>query len=272
MLDLQVDLKVYGDAVSTGYSIKDVADRSGFTSATLRYYEEIGLLPAVDRTPAGYRSYDDRTLDRLAFIARAKQLGCSLDEIADLTLAWDGGECGPVQDRLRALVADKVTGAQRQIVELTMLTAELQQAAAALEQHRPDGPCDDTCGCVAGPVAGPNAGTLPQGVALGAKPGRDGAPSPIACTLGAASMPGRLDEWQRLLAHAVRRERIDDGLRVTFGPGVPLDELSRLAAAEQDCCEFFAFAITIDGRGVALEVGAPAEARPVLQALFGGAA
>ena len=62
-----------------------VAHRSGFSAATLRYYEEIGLLPEASRTPAGYRLYDDRTLDRLAFISRAKQLGCSLDEITDLT-------------------------------------------------------------------------------------------------------------------------------------------------------------------------------------------
>lgn len=84
-------MKVYAAVVSTGYKIKDVADRSGFSTATLRYYEEIGLLPEVSRTPAGYRVYDDHTLERLAFISRAKQLGCSLDEIADLTVANAGG-------------------------------------------------------------------------------------------------------------------------------------------------------------------------------------
>ena len=39
------------------------------------------------RTAAGYRIYDERTLDRRAFIARAKQLGCSLEEITGLTTA-----------------------------------------------------------------------------------------------------------------------------------------------------------------------------------------
>ena len=81
--------------------IKEVAERSGFSAPTLRYYEEIGLLPEPARTAAGYRIYDETTVERLAFIARAKQLGCSLEEIADLTMAWDGGRCGPVQDRLR---------------------------------------------------------------------------------------------------------------------------------------------------------------------------
>ena len=103
---------VYADEVTITYRIKDVADRSGFTAATLRYYEEIGLLPQPARTPAGYRLYDERTVERLAFIARAKQLGCSLEEIADLTLAWDGGQCGVVQDRLRTVVADKLGSAR----------------------------------------------------------------------------------------------------------------------------------------------------------------
>ena len=117
--------------MTTGLKIKEVADASGFTTATLRYYEQIGLLPEATRTPAGYRLYDQRTLDRLAFIARAKQLGCSLDEITGLTAAWDGGECGPVQDQLRRLVAGKIGAAHSQIAELVTFAAELQQALGA---------------------------------------------------------------------------------------------------------------------------------------------
>lgn len=243
-LDIQVDLKVYDSRVTSGYQIRDVAERSGFTAATLRYYEEIGLLPASTRTAAGYRVYDDRTLERLSFIARAKRLGCSLDEIADLTLAWDGGECGPVQDRLRAVVADKLAGARRQIVELMTLSSELQRAAATLELHRPAGPCDDTCGCVSDPA-------------------------PIACTLAPRAMPARLEDWQAMLAHVTRREAIDDGIRATLAPTAPLVDLIRLAVAEHDCCQFFEFSITVDRRGVALEVRAPDDALPVLHALFG---
>ena len=249
--------------MTTGYQIKDVADRSGFSAATLRYYEEIGLLPEANRTPAGYRLYDDRTLERLAFIARAKQLGCTLDEIADLILAWDGGQCGPVQDRLRTIVAEKLAGAQRQIGELMMLAAELQQATAMLETHRPDGPCDDRCGCASDPDPAPLA------VHLIGKREASSDVTPIACTLAPLSMPGRLDEWQALLTHVVRRDHLPSGVRATFGPQVPLDELIQLAAAEQDCCRFFDFAITVDSRGIALEIRAPDDALPVLQTLFG---
>jgi hypothetical protein len=203
---------------------------------------------------------------RLAFIARAKQLGCSLDEIADLTTAWEGGRCGPIQDRLRTVVADKLESAQRQIVELMRLSADLQRAAVTLELHRPDGPCDDQCGCVSdASVSGPQPVTLVS---------RDASDEPreVACTLGPASMGGRLDEWQILLAHATRREPIEGGVRVVFGATTPPDELMRLTAAEQDCCQFFDFAITVDRRGIALEVRTSAEALPIVHSLFGAAA
>lgn len=92
---------------------------------------------------------------------------------------------------------------------------------------------------------------------------------PIACTLDAGSLEGRVGEWRALLAHAVRRDAVDAGLRITLDASTPLEELVRLVAAEQTCCRFFAFAITFDERGVALEVRAPEDALPVVHELFG---
>ena len=95
-----------------------------------------------------------------------------------------------------------------------------------------------------------------------ARPSPHGDDEPaIACTLSAGSMKGRIDDWQALLAHVERRERIDGGVRSVFAASVPTAELIRLVAAEQDCCQFFRFAITVDTRGVALEVRAPQDAR-----------
>ena len=250
--------------MSTGLKIGEVADVSGFSTATLRYYEEIGLLPEASRTPAGYRTYDQHTLDRLGFIARAKQLGCTLEEIAGLTTAWDGGRCGPVQDQLRQLVASKIVASQSQLVELMTFTSELQQAAAALELHRPVGACDAQCGC----VSEPDDGAPAVGVAMSAKPSASGEPA-IVCTLAAGSMSGRLDDWRALLAHVDRREAIDGGVRSVFASSLSIDELARLVTAEQDCCQFFRFAITVDTRGVALEVRAPGEAMPIIESIFG---
>lgn len=266
--------------MSTTFQIAEVAQRSGFTAATLRYYEEIGLLAPVRRTDAGYRLYDEASLERLRFIARAKQLGCSLDEIAELTTVWDGGRCAPVQERLRVAIDAKITQAHAQVAELTRLAADLQAAASSLSAQTPDGPCDDTCGCLSD-VAGQSAGaSVPLVARADATIAADVSDEvPIACTLGAGEMSSRLEEWSALLADrgdlrqgvTARRALDDGGLRLEFGPDTDVAEIARLAAAEQGCCRFFRFAVVIDGRGVALEVHAPPDGRPVLTALFGAA-
>jgi hypothetical protein len=94
---------------------------------------------------------------------------------------------------------------------------------------------------------------------------------PVACSLGAAALQGRVDEWRALLEHVVQRDAMRDGLRLAFAPSTPTDVLTRLVIAEQECCQFFAFAITVDARGIGLEVRAPAEGQPLVEALFGAA-
>ena len=279
--------------MGTTYQIAEVADRSGFTPATLRYYDDIGLVTPPARTEAGYRLYDDASLERLRFIARAKQLGCTLEEIAELSTAWDSGRCGPVQEQLRARVAAKISAFQRRIAEMTLLTADLQRAAAALATHTPAGPCDDRCGCTsettspattaapltAKPEAPSGAASRSSGDECGGGSGATADDPPIACTLDASMMGSRTDEWATLLggkddllAAVAKRLPIEGGVRLEFGPHADVAEIARLAAAEQDCCRFFGFAVSIDGRGVALEVRAPAEAADMLTALFGAPA
>jgi MerR family transcriptional regulator, copper efflux regulator len=134
--------------VST-YTIGEAAQRSGFSASALRYYEGIGLVVPSTRTDAGYRVYDDDALGRLAFISRAKQLGCTLEQITDLVGIWDGERCGPVQKRFHDLVTDKLADTQRQIAELTALSQQLRDAAAQLAGPAIDGPCNEGCACLA---------------------------------------------------------------------------------------------------------------------------
>jgi DNA-binding transcriptional MerR regulator len=131
------------------YTIGETADRSGFSPSALRYYEGIGLVEPATRTDAGYRLYDDETLTRLAFIARAKQLGCNLGEITDLVAIWDGERCGPVQRRFHELLTSKIADAQRQIDELTVLVGQLHEAAGHLAGPAIDGQCSAACACMA---------------------------------------------------------------------------------------------------------------------------
>ena len=74
------------------------------------------------------------------------------------------------------------------------------------------------------------------------------------------------------MGHVVNRIPIDGGTRLQLDTDVPLDQLALLVAAEQRCCSFFASAITVDSRGVALEVRAPAEGQAMVESLFAGAA
>lgn len=136
------------------YSIGGIAERSGFSASALRYYEGIGLVSPANRTAAGYRRYDESTLTRLAFIDRAKHLGCSLEEIIDLVAVWDG-TCEPVQRRFHDLVTTKLAETQRQIDELTQLQAQLRDAARQLAGPTSAGSCDGECACIraAGPIS-----------------------------------------------------------------------------------------------------------------------
>jgi DNA-binding transcriptional MerR regulator len=132
--------------VST-YTIGETAERSGFPASTLRYYEDIGLVVPASRTASGYRLYDESGLDRLAFVARAKAAGCTLEEVADLVALWDGGRCGPVQRRLHELVTAKLRETERQIDDLQALAGQLRSTAARLDGPAIDGPCDAACAC-----------------------------------------------------------------------------------------------------------------------------
>ena len=83
--------------------IGEVARRAGVRVSLIRYYEEIGLLPAPERV-SGQRRYDEPVLRRLAVIDVAQRAGLSLDEIRELV---DHGN-DPMNDRLRELAARRL--------------------------------------------------------------------------------------------------------------------------------------------------------------------
>ncbi len=190
-----------------GYSISQVAERTGFPPTTLRFYEQSGLVRPA-RTPAGYRTYDDTHIELLSFIGRAKGFGLSLDEITELLTLLGDDECAPVQGRLRDLVDAKIANAQAKIAELEGFTAELRRVAATLGTHTPAGPCDNACGCTTDEPNG--AHPLVLGVS------RDDRDSPaIACTLSAHEVGDRLAQWEAAVADATGRETIDGGTRLS---------------------------------------------------------
>jgi DNA-binding transcriptional MerR regulator len=123
--------------------IGELAHRSGLAPSALRYYEQLGLLPA-QRTASGYRSYGQDGLDRLAFIRSAQAVGLTLAEVGQVLGIRDAGEapCQVVTDLIERRHAEVLA----RIAELQALErelADLQERAARLQPRDcdPSGIC-----------------------------------------------------------------------------------------------------------------------------------
>ena len=130
------------------YTIEQVATRTGFTKRTLRYYEEVGLLPPTGRTEGNYRRYSEADIERLERIKNLRGLlGFSLNEIRELLEAED--ERGQIkvayQHETEALAkiaqldrADEIIHAQLHIIEQKIAGLEQMRASlqTKLEQHK----------------------------------------------------------------------------------------------------------------------------------------
>ena len=268
-LDLRVGSKVYRGSVKS-LRISEVAERTGVPATTLRYYEHIGLIGPAVRSANGYRNYDERDLDRLAVISRAKKLEISLEDVRDLVAAWESDECGTVQHRLGGIVATRLQETRERIAELTGLAEQLEQTGARLSGKPQEGACTDDCACAGidqTPRPAAPAGTVqfPLLPATGESP-------EAACSLERNALPARLDEWAGLIANATDRAALDDGIALDFAHNADLAAgLARLAAEEYECCSFFDFTIGVKASGLRLEVRAPAQAQEALQSVFGTA-
>lgn len=80
--------------------IGDIAKLSDVTPATIRYYEELGLLTVPPRSESGYRHYSQAMVEELRFIKKAQGLGFSLEEIGEILSMSRAGEapCARVLD------------------------------------------------------------------------------------------------------------------------------------------------------------------------------
>jgi len=249
--------------------ISELSGRTGVPATTLRYYEDAGLLRA-DRTAAGYRSYGQGAVERLAFIGAAKNLGLSLEEIGELLPVWQDGACVQVKGDLRPRVEGRLAQALARRAELGGFIASLRGALHRLDEL-PDRPgrCDPECGFLA---SAPDAGArieLPL-VANHRAAQRDTdrwRTAPVACSLTDEDIGERTGRWRAVLADGERRP-IDEGIEVT----VPADraaDIAELAVAEQRCCPFLDFRLHLDGPVLRLEVRAPDDGAYLLTRLFG---
>src|SRR5713101_1011374 len=130
------------------YTIEQVASRTGFTKRTLRYYEEVGLLPPTDRTEGNYRRYSEADIQRLERIKNLRDLlGFSLTDIRKLLEAED--ERGQIKvayqhetEDLAKIAqldrADELIRGQLHLIEQKLTGLEQMRAGllATLERHQ----------------------------------------------------------------------------------------------------------------------------------------
>src|SRR3546814_20989947 len=82
--DQATQAEARAEARTARYQIGEVADRTGVTQRTLRFYEEKGLLPPPERMDGGFRLYSDDDVQRIEYIRRLKQyLGFTLAELKE---------------------------------------------------------------------------------------------------------------------------------------------------------------------------------------------
>ncbi len=117
--------RLSGELTQTVMKIGALARCSGLPVKTLRYYEDLGLLPTVGRSDGGYRLFGPEALRRLAFIRRLKALGLSLEEIQASLAVHDRGQlpCEEIRQRLE----HQIERVDERMLELAQLRSELQE-------------------------------------------------------------------------------------------------------------------------------------------------
>jgi Cu(I)-responsive transcriptional regulator len=120
-------------------NIGEAARASGVSAKMIRYYEATGLIPAAGRTPSGYRVYSTTEVQMLRFIRRARDLGFSVEGIADLLALWRdrGRQSADVKELALAQAADL----RRRILAMEAMVDTLEDLADRCHgDHRPDCP------------------------------------------------------------------------------------------------------------------------------------
>jgi MerR family transcriptional regulator, mercuric resistance operon regulatory protein len=112
----------------------DLSRASGCNLETIRYYENIGVMPVPPRAANGYRCYDKSHVLRLQFIMRARDLGFSLDEVRDLLVLVDGGKktCAEVE----VLATGHLEQVRARIVDLNRIEKVLSRTVAQCSGDR----------------------------------------------------------------------------------------------------------------------------------------
>ena len=120
-------------------NIGSAAERSGLPPKTIRYYEEIGLIPAAGRTEGGYRDYDETDVQILRFLRGARGLGFSVPECRELLSLYRDRDRASAD--VKAIALQRIEDIERKILELQSMRKTLKTLAERCHgDDRPDCP------------------------------------------------------------------------------------------------------------------------------------
>ena len=113
--------------------IGELAQKTGFSRDTIRFYEKIGLVTPSQRKPgSGYKDYSDVTIERLILIGQAKALGFTLCEIKQSISAWQDDELS--QDEKIHIMQGKIEQVNEKIEQLNNIKAYLKTKLDKVKQ------------------------------------------------------------------------------------------------------------------------------------------
>ncbi|WP_184813334.1 MerR family transcriptional regulator [Actinophytocola algeriensis] len=112
--------------------IGEVAERTGLSLRTIRYYEEVGLAVPSARSQGGFRLYTEPDLDRLELVKRMKPLGFQLEEMRDLLAVLDPQPGAPHVDDPAARLAEFSATAEEACEQLRAKLRVAEEFAAML--------------------------------------------------------------------------------------------------------------------------------------------
>ncbi len=126
--------------------IGELADETGVSTKTIRFWESEGLLPEPDRTPSGYRNYTPDAASRLSFIRHAQTAGFTLRQIGQILDISDGG--APPCEHVAGAVSARLAEIDARIVELQATRTQLQHLARRAKTQDPAA-CEGICSIIA---------------------------------------------------------------------------------------------------------------------------
>jgi Cu(I)-responsive transcriptional regulator len=123
-------------------NIGQAAKASGVSAKMIRHYEEVGLIPAANRTGAGYRQYSEAEVHSLRFIRHARDLGFSIAQIGELVGLWQNRRRS--SSKVKALALAHVAELERKVASLQAMKDTLQHLASCCHgDDRPECPILD---------------------------------------------------------------------------------------------------------------------------------